>query len=168
MVVLAACSATVASGTQSSAASPTQAASQEPTASPKPAASPTLPVEIASPTAVGTAVGSRVLPPARVLPAVPLCTTPVQVFQDGNAGPLLCRGGAVNVAAWQWFQNHLQPPVLAAGPGLSEDAQKAALCRGGPQNMTNPERESAYWLAAVYYGWTPIDVERVLAVGGCR
>jgi len=34
--------------------------------------------------------------------------------------------------------------------------------------MTVPEAESAYWLAAVYYGWTPIDAERFLVVEGCR
>ncbi len=162
VVVLAACGASVHGG------NPGPVATLSRTASPQASAPPILPVEIASPTAVGTSVATRVLPPATVLPAVPLCTTPVQAYQDGNAGPLLCRGGALNVAAWQWFEQNLQAPVMAAGPGLSADAQRAALCRVGPQNMTVPEAESAYWLAAVYYGWTPIDAERVLVVEGCR
>jgi hypothetical protein len=113
-------------------------------------------------------VNPQVLPPATMLPAVPLCTTPVQVYQDGNAGPLQCRGGAMNVAAWRWFEEHLQPPVMAAGPALSTDAQRAALCQVGPQNMTVPEAESAYWLAAAYYSWAPIDAERFLVAGGCH
>ncbi len=162
LVVLAACGATVHGG------NPGPVATLSRTVSPEASAPPMVPADISSPTAVGTSVASRILPPATVLPAVPLCTAPVQVFQDGNAGPLLCRGGALNVAAWQWFEQSLQPPVMAAGPGLSADAQRAALCRVGPQNMTVPEAESAYWLAAVYYGWTPIDARRVLVDEGCR
>jgi len=111
-------------------------------------------------------VAQQVLVPATVLPAGALCTTPVKVFQDGNVGPEFCRAGALNVAAWKWYEQ-LQPPVMAAGPGLSPAAQKAALCAIGPQNLTNVESDRAYWLAAVYYGWTPIDAGRVLGEG-CR
>ena len=162
VVVLVACGGTVAGG------NPGPVANSSRTVSPEPSAAPILPVEIASPTALGASVASRVLPPATVLPAVPLCTTPVQVYKDGNAGPLLCKGGALNVNAWQWFEQNLQAPVMAAGPGLSAGAQRTALCRVGPQNMTVPEAQSAYWLAAVYYGWTPIDAGRVLIAEGCR
>ena len=119
-----------------------------------------------SPGPVGTPVAAEVLAPAKVMPAVALCTTPVQVYQDGNAGPLFCRSGAINVAAWRWFEN-LRPAVMAAGPGLTASGQEAALCAKNGDNMTNPELDSAYRLAATYYGWKPIDIESFLVNPVC-
>jgi hypothetical protein len=164
VLVLAACGTTstpVASQSQISS-SP----SASPSSQPIPLAT-AVPADYSSPLADGTPVAPQVLAPATVLPAGPLCTTPVQVFQNGNAGPEFCRAGALNVAAWKWYEQ-LKPPVMAAGRDLSPEAQKAALCAPGPQNLTNVESARAYWLAAVYYGWTPIDAERILEVGGCR
>ena len=115
-----------------------------------------------SPSPAGTPIAAEILAPAKVMPAVALCTTPVQAYQDGNAGPLFCRNGALNMAVWNWFESSLHPAVMAAGPGLSATAQEAALCARNGGNMTNPELESAYWLAAAYYGWKPIDIESFL------
>ena len=125
------------------------------------------PPDLTYPPEAGTPVAAKVLSPASVMPAGPLCAAPLQVFQDGNAGPDFCRDGALNVNAWKWYADSLHPAVMAAGPKLSATAQAAALCAKNGDNMTNPELESAYWLAARYYGWTPIDVEGIL-LNGCR
>ena len=102
-----------------------------------------------SPSPAGTPVAAEILAPAKVMPAVALCTTPVQAYQDGNAGPLFCRNGALNVAVWNWFESSLHPAVMAAGPGRSATAQEAALCARNGGNMTNPELRART-------GWRPL------------
>ena len=137
-----------------------------PEPSPTPPVYPTLP-----PPPVGTPVARQVLPPATVLPVGELCTSAVEVFQDGNAGPLFCLSGALNIAAWNFFAQ-LQPRVMSLGPSATLAEIKAAICTRGGQNMTIPEEDSAYTLAAAYYDWIHgvahgFDASAFMVAGGC-
>jgi hypothetical protein len=128
---------------------------------------PTLP-----PPPIGTPVTRRALAPATVLPAVQLCSAPLQVFQDGNAGPLFCRSGALNVTAWAFFAQ-LKPRVFPLGPNATLAQIESAICAGGGQNMTLPEIDSSYALAASYYDWIHgvahgFDDEAFIQSGGCH
>jgi hypothetical protein len=125
--------------------------------SPAPSPSPTqVTYPSPSPPPAGSPVPSQVLPPATVVPYVALCSAPLQVYQDGNAGPLFCQGGALNVAAWRFFAQ-LRPLVMSLGPFATLAEIEKAICAGGSQHITLPEEESAYALAAEYYGWLNIN-----------
>lgn len=126
-----------------------------------------------SPPPVGTPVARQVLPPATVLPLIDLCSSPVQVFQDGNAGPLFCSSGALNVLAWRFFAQ-LNPVVMSLGPSATLADVEGALCAGaGGENITLPQEDSAYSLAAAYNDWVHgvahgFDDSAFLIGGGCH
>ena|GEM_PF-4192862 len=116
------------------------------------------------------------LAPAQVLPYAQLCRTPIQVYQDGNAGPLFCLSGpGLNVLAWRFFAQ-LHPTVMTLGPQTTLAKIEAAVCSdNGPGHLTIPEEDSAYTLSARYYGWLNIngapghgfDASTFLSSGGC-
>ncbi len=132
---------------------------QSPASTPSPAASPS-PVESPS------LVARQALPPARSLPIVALCTQSLTVAQDGNAGPLLCANGSLNVSAWKFFAP-LSPNLLSAGPGVSEQAVESALCADVRAHATYPQERSAYELAAAYYGWSFTPDPTSVIYSGC-
>lgn len=150
--------------------------------SPSPGPSPSIPASpsptpsaLASPVAVpdspspaGSPVAAQILPPATVLPAVPLCVAPIERYQDGNAGPLFCRSGAIVVAAWAYFAP-ADPHVLSVGRGPSLTAVESAICADGSINhATWPMEQSGYQLAAAYYGWNLVfDIEQFQQHGTC-
>ncbi len=120
------------------------------------------PVSSASPVASPSPVARQVLPPAKSLPVVALCAQPLATDQTGNAGPLLCSDGGLNVLAWRFYAP-LAPKVLSAGPAASLKAAEAAVCGDViTKHATVLEELSAYDLAAAYYGWSfstdPTDV----------
>jgi hypothetical protein len=118
---------------------------------------------------VGVPEARRILAPATALPAVDLCSAPVQQFQDGNAGPLFCLGGAINSEAWLFFV-HLNPLVMTLGPYATLVDIKPALCFDtGPGHVTLPQEDSAYALSAAYYGWARgFDPSAFVIAGGCH
>jgi hypothetical protein len=120
--------------------------------SPSPPPSPTE-VITPAPLPVGTAVARRILPPATVLPVRALCTTPLAHDADGNADPLRCRDGSVNVDAWQYFAA-IDSHVMALGPDANADTLKAAIDADFGNHSTNEIEYSGYALAVAYYGWT--------------
>ena len=123
-----------------------------------------------TPQPVGTPVPRQVLTPAKVLPAVDLCSSLLQVFQDGNAGPLFCSSGAINVQAWRFFEQ-LNPRVMSLGPGAALADVQPALCADISQgHLTLPEEESVYALAWQYYGnWDHgFDPSAFVGGGGCH
>jgi len=141
---------------------PNEQPSASPSASPLPAISP-------SPPPIGEAVVRRVLAPATVLPAVNLCTSPVTQLQDGNAWPLFCLGGEINVAAWNYFVP-LRPRLMSLGPNAQLDVILTAYCADiGQDHLTLPEEESVYSLAWQYYGSWPhgFDGAAFVTSGGC-
>jgi hypothetical protein len=113
-------------------------------------------------------VARQVLPPARSLPVVALCSQDLMALPDGNAAPLLCNNGALNILAWKYFVP-LAPRVLGAGPAASLKSVQLALCRDvSPTHATIPQELSAYTLASAYYGWSfSADPTDILSAAGC-
>ncbi len=111
----------------------------------------------------------QVLSPATVMPAGDLCTSPVRELQDGNAWPLFCAQGEVNVAAWNYF-NQLQPGLMSLGPGADLNKIEPVMCADiGQRHITLPEEESVYSLSWQYYGSWPhgFDPAAFVISGGC-
>ena len=93
------------------------------------------------------------LAPASVAPTRGLCSAGLQRYQDGSAGPLFCRSGAINVDAWTYLAP-IDSNVLAAGPSATIDDVEAAIRSDfGDNHSTNAIEYSGYQLAAAYYGW---------------
>ena len=129
-----------------------------PTVSGSTAASPT---EFTSP-GLESPVPARILAPAPDLPVANLCSTPITATADGNAVPLLCTSGAVNVLAWRFYAD-VSASILGLGLNPTAGQVEAAICddfkRG---HATKVEEDSGYKLASTYYGWNfNIDPEKV-------
>ena len=88
-----------------------------------------------------------------------LCTAPIAVSADGNATPLLCRSGALNVQAWGFYAS-VSASVMGIGLNPTQGQVESAICDDLKRNhATRTEEASGYKLATVYYGWTfNIDV----------
>jgi hypothetical protein len=111
------------------------------------------PSPVSSPVPGPAQVARQVLPPARGLPVVALCSQPLTTDRDGNTGPILCTDGGLNVMAWKFFAPS-GPRVLSVGPAASPTAVDTAIRRDCKVSHTPALRErSAYELAAAYYGW---------------
>ncbi len=101
-----------------------------------------------------TAVSRQALPPATDLPVADLCSAPVQTTADGNAVPLLCSTGAVNVLAWKFYSS-ISASILGLGLNPTQGQGEAAVCDDIVHNhATRPEEASGFKLAATYYGWS--------------
>jgi len=99
-------------------------------------------------------VPSHVLAPATDPPVGSLCSAPIQSTADGNAGPLLCRGGEVNVQAWQFYAD-VSASILGLGQNPTAGQVQAAVCDDFKHgHATKLEEASGYRLAAAYYGWS--------------
>ena len=176
LVVVAGCSssAPLAKATPRESPGPTLFAEPSPLPSPSPSplsTLPPLPSPIAvpdSPPPIGTAVATRVLPPASVLPVGSLCSAPIQLYQDGNVGPLFCRSGAIIVEAWAHFAS-ADPQVLSVGRGATLTAVESAVCADGVINhATYPIEQSVYQIATAYYGWNLVfDIVQFQQHGTC-
>ena len=104
-------------------------------------------------------VATQVLPPAPDLPVVNLCTRPIVITADGNALPLTCSNGSLNVRAWQYYAS-ISASVLGIGLNPTQGQVEAAICDDLKHNhATRPEESNGYRLARLYYAWTfNIDV----------
>jgi hypothetical protein len=91
-----------------------------------------------------------------------LCTAPITFVADGTVTPLLCKSGALNVKAWQFYAD-ISASVLGLGLNPTEGQVVAAICDDFHHNhATVAEETSGYRLATAYYGWTfTIDVGKV-------
>ena len=113
---------------------------------------------LASPSAPGSPglespVPTQVLAPAPDLPVANLCSTQITLTADGNAIPLLCKSGAVNVPAWRFYAD-VSASVLGLGLNPTEGQVEAAICDDFKRShATRPEEQSGYKLASTYYGW---------------
>ena len=107
-------------------------------------------------------MSQKVLPPASDLPVAQLCSAPITTTADGNAGPLLCHSGAVNVQAWNFYAG-VSASILGLGLNPTEGQAESAICNDlKHNNATRTEEASGYRLAATYYAWTfTIDVATV-------
>lgn len=137
------CSSQTASGTPA----PTASASSSPAASASPSPSP-------SPTSDEVSVPAEVLPPASDMPTGKLCSKSITTTADGNATPLLCSDGAVNVQAWSYYSD-ISQDILGLGLNPAPGQPVSAMCDDIAHNgATRVEEASGYRLAAAYYGWT--------------
>jgi hypothetical protein len=134
----------------------TPTASESPSPTPTPSASAS-----AAPSQTGDEmpVATQVLPPAPDLPVIDLCTKPTVISADGNALPLTCSNGNLNVRAWQYYAS-ISASVLGLGLNPTQGQAEAAICDDLKHNhATRAEESSGYRLARLYYGWTfDIDV----------
>lgn len=95
----------------------------------------------------------RVLWPATVRPWVSECSQPLVRSADGNASPLNCNQGGLNVRAWRFYA-HLGTEVMSLGRGASWGTIKLAMCADERnEHATFPEEQNAALLASDYYLW---------------
>ena len=108
----------------------------------------------------------QVLAPAQDLPVAQLCSAAITGAADGNATPLLCKSGAVNVQAWRFYAT-VSASILGLGLNPTEGQAESAVCDDLNHNhATRPEEASGYTLAATYYGWSfKVDVTKVVCTG---
>ncbi len=118
------------------------ACSSTPTASTQPSPSPTP-----------TSTPSQAAPPS----------SSGLVQADGNAAPLFCRSGALNVPAWRFYAD-ISASVLGLGLNPTAGQVQAAICDDIAHNhATRVQEASGYELATAYYGWTfNIDVSKTV------
>jgi len=107
-------------------------------------------------------VPPQILAPAPDLPVANLCSTQITLTANGNAIPLLCQSGAVNVPAWRFYAD-VSASILGLGLNPTAGQVEAAICddfkRG---HATKVEEDSGYKLASTYYGWNfNVDPEKV-------
>ncbi|HET7339456.1 MAG TPA: hypothetical protein VFK22_07905 [Candidatus Dormibacteraeota bacterium] len=128
--------------------SPSVAPSPSPSASPSPGGE--------------TPVAKQVLAPATDPPVANLCSAAIATTADGNASPLICKSGAVNVQAWRFYAT-VSASVLGLGLNPTQGQVESAICDDLNHNQaTRPEETSGYTLASTYYGWSfAIDVAKV-------
>jgi len=99
-------------------------------------------------------VPQQVLPPATDPPVGNLCSTPITAAANGNATPLLCHSGAVNVEAWKFYAN-VSASILGLGLNPTQGQVQGAICDDLAHNHASRSQEvSGYKLATAYYGWT--------------
>jgi hypothetical protein len=104
-------------------------------------------------TSTTTPLSYPILAPASVPPVSAECNEAVQMSADGNASPLLCPNGGVNVSAWNNYTGSYGA-ILALGPSATESTVISTMCAVSPPY---PEIESAGILAGHYYGWSFAD-----------
>ena len=96
----------------------------------------------------------QVLSPASDLPVGNLCSSQITVTADGNATPLLCHSGALNVQAWRFYSG-VSASVMGLGLNPTQGQVQSAICDDFAHNhATRPEEANGYKLATAYYGWT--------------
>lgn len=78
---------------------------------------------------------------------------------DGNASPVLCPGGGINVLAWNYFEKN-KPRVMALSSTATVQQVEAAMC-SDLATSTVPIETSAGELAFLYYGWEFVGVSDI-------
>ena len=145
-LVLAAVAVVVLGGCASSESA---SGSATPTPTPSAAASPSA----STSPGIETPVESQRLAPAPDLPIGALCSTQITVTTDGNATPLLCKSGAVNVPAWRFYAE-VSASILGLGLNPTQGQVQGAICDDFKHNHASKTAEtSGYRLATAYYGW---------------
>jgi len=109
-----------------------------------------------------------ILAPATVPPLVNECRQKLAYSFDGNASPLTCTSGGLNVLAWRFYAS-VGTSVMSLGRGASLHQIYGAMCTDwSVDHATNPEEENAATLASEYYGWDVVpQVSSYLASVSC-
>jgi hypothetical protein len=137
-----------------SATTPGVAAGSTPSAAPS-AQSAATPAAQPSAAASTQPSDQDVLAPATVPPVDKECSYPVTRTADGNATPLLCQDGRLNVQAWGfYYADFAGSELLRLGQGATATQVYQAMCHDySDLRMTKPETEGTEELAQAYYGW---------------
>jgi hypothetical protein len=93
----------------------------------------------------------QILPLATVPPVSRECANGLYLDEDGNAGPLTCPDGGVNVGAWDYFARS-KPLLMELSRHATSQQVASAIC--SPESLTGPMKDSTFQLAETYYGWT--------------
>jgi hypothetical protein len=115
---------------------------------------PTTSTTVAPTTTTTANPALQILAPQTTPPVSDECSSPLTYSADGNATPLLCPGGGVNVLAWNdYASNHLL--VMGLGPSATASEVYGAMCSDtAAGHTTNPIESNAEELAASYNGWS--------------
>jgi hypothetical protein len=92
----------------------------------------------------------QVLPLATVPPVSRECALGLNLAEDGNAGPLTCPDGGVNVGAWDYYAGS-KPLLMELSRNATSKQVDSAICT--PESLTAPMKDSTFQLAEAYYGW---------------
>jgi len=92
-----------------------------------------------------------VLPPATIPPVVGECSQQLTFDADGNASPVLCQNGEINVIAWRYYAQG-NSSVMSLGPNATPSQVFSALCADA-YTSSYPIQDNVYILSAAYYGW---------------
>jgi hypothetical protein len=98
-----------------------------------------------------------VLAPATVPPMVNECRQSLSYSADGNASPLTCASGGLNVLAWRFYAS-VGTAVMSLGRSATLHQIYGAMCTDmSVDHATNPEENFAATLASEYYGWNVVS-----------
>ncbi|MHB1894249.1 MAG: hypothetical protein ACYCTZ_12280 [Candidatus Dormibacteria bacterium] len=79
-----------------------------------------------------------------------ICSQQLSFGADGNANPIVCSNGAINVLAWTYLEQNA-PALFAAGADATEGQVQTLVSQlSGPI----PSNESEYCVVKAYYGWS--------------
>lgn len=93
------------------------------------------------------------LAPATVKPVRNECYETITRTMDGNVHPLLCRGGGVNVLAWNLYAELLSPAMNLDAHATRCQQFDALTDAAVGDGQSASQLYSAYTLVAAYYGW---------------
>jgi hypothetical protein len=94
-----------------------------------------------------------VLTPAKVKSVITECSELLDVLRGGNAGPLQCGTGGLNINAWN-FYTATGRGVMSLGRVVTADQVKQAMCKDtGGAIVKWPLELNAATIASLYYGW---------------
>jgi hypothetical protein len=109
-----------------------------------------------------------VLAPATVAPVVHECHQTVTKTQDGNAMPLICDAGGLNVDAWNFYAK-LGTSVMSIGRTSTVARLIAAMCNDVIVNhATSSQEVSAAALASYYYAWGLLNTIGTFQASTCE
>jgi hypothetical protein len=132
-----------------------------------PSAAPTTTTTSTSTTTTTTTpnLNLAVLAPASVPPLVNECRQKLTYSADGNASPLTCTSGGLNVLAWRFYAS-VGTAVMSLGRGAALHRIYSSMCTDNSvDHATGPEEQAAATLASEYYGWGVVPQVSTFEVG---
>jgi hypothetical protein len=124
------------------------------TSTPSPPAPAPTPTAAATPTAtpLPPTPAPTAKPTAKPVPRVVACRLRLTIGQDGNAFPLFCSDGDVNLTAWDHFAP-IDPRIMSLGGDASYAQFESAYCADMRSDSTFPIENSGVQLAGWSHGW---------------
>lgn len=108
-----------------------------------------------------TASSYAVLPPATVPSKLAECSQQLTISQDGNAIPVTCSNGDLNILEWNYLKgvsSSRMPLIMTLGYNATNSQVQTATCSDLASGDTSyPIEGSTYQISALYYGWNFSD-----------